>query len=164
MASGTPFLPSVADVLALDERHPAEVRSPRSCPIRRPRAARPAVQQIVRRPARLDPAHLQRFADAPVRSEVVQPADVRTDSGVVVTAGPFASLPATVEAILPDDRVKDAVRILDRPSCAEPGMADVQALWLAASRRNSPPPASALRAAVGAHALVVDGLNATYDY
>ena len=83
------------------------------------------VEQLVRRPARLDPARLQRFADALAISETVEPVGVRIGQDVVVMTGPFASFPAVVEAVLPGDRIKVALNILGRSSSIRLGIADI---------------------------------------
>jgi transcriptional antiterminator NusG len=80
---------------------------------------------LVRRVARLDPQALQRFFNALAEGEIVKPVGVEVGSNVVVMVGPFASFPATVEAILPNDRLKVAVSIFGRPSPVELGIADV---------------------------------------
>ena len=80
---------------------------------------------LVRRVARLDPQALQRFFNAVADGEIVKPVGVEVGSNVVVMVGPFASFPAIVEAILPNDRLKVAVSIFGRPSPVELGIADV---------------------------------------
>ncbi|KQP99896.1 hypothetical protein ASF59_10905 [Methylobacterium sp. Leaf121] len=80
---------------------------------------------MVMRPARLDPVALQRFVDAVVTGEIVAPLSVAEGSSVIVRAGPFASFPGTVEAILPGDRLKVAVSIFGRVTPVEVGLADV---------------------------------------
>ncbi len=114
-----------------DEAHLAEVRAQPGIAeiVSHPEIeAGPAgnVQQIVRRPARLDPEDLQRFLDALAAGEIVQPVGVRVGSSVVVMTGPFARFPATVDAILPGDRLRVAVIIFGQPSPVDLGMADVQ--------------------------------------
>ncbi|MDH2311443.1 hypothetical protein [Methylobacterium brachiatum] len=80
---------------------------------------------LVRRVARLDPKALQRFFDAVAEGEIVKPVGVEVGSNVVVMVGPFASFPAIVEAILPNDRLKITVSIFGHPSPVELGIADV---------------------------------------
>lgn len=80
---------------------------------------------MVMRPVRLDPEALQRFVDAVVTGEIVAPLSVAEGSSVIVQAGPFASFPGTVEAILPGDRLKVAVSIFGRVTPVEVGLADV---------------------------------------
>ncbi|GJD88204.1 Transcription termination/antitermination protein NusG [Methylobacterium hispanicum] len=129
----TPLIIRTVFIGVRDEAHLAEVRSQPGIAeiVSHPEAEAGLagnVQQIVRRPARLDPGDLQRFIDALAAGEIVQPVGVRVGSSVVVMTGPFASFPATVEAILPGDRLRVAVSIFGRPSAVELGMADVQAV------------------------------------
>lgn len=67
----------------------------------------------VLRPARLDPAELQRLADALAADEVVHPLGLQVGQSVIVVDGPFASFPAVVEEILPSEHPEDpeAVRL-----------------------------------------------------
>ena len=81
---------------------------------------------FVHKPARIEPAALQRFVNALADGEIVQPIGIKVGDDVVVMTGPFASFPAVVEQILPGDRVKVAVSIFGRPSVVELGIADVQ--------------------------------------
>lgn len=71
------------------------------------------VTGMVYRPAKLDPAALQRLADALAADEVVQPLGVAVGQSVLVIDGPFASFPAVVEEILPSAQPEDpkAVRL-----------------------------------------------------
>ena len=82
----------------------------------------------VRKPAQIAPEALQRFVNALAAGEIVQPIGISVGQSVVVMAGPFASFPAVVEQILPNDRVKVAVSIFGRPSPVELGIAEVQAV------------------------------------
>ena len=84
------------------------------------------IASMVMRPVRLDPEALQRFVDAVVTGEIVAPLSVAEGSSVIVRAGPFASFPGTVEAILPGDRLKVAVSIFGRTTPVEVGLADVE--------------------------------------
>jgi len=86
------------------------------------------IASIVMRPARLDPADLQRFVNALAKGEIVEPMGLKVGQSVLVLDGPFASFPAVVEAILPSDRVKVAVSIFGRPSPVELDIAQVQAV------------------------------------
>lgn len=86
------------------------------------------VTGLVMRPARLDPVRLQEFLDALAKNEIVQPVGIQVGQSVMVVAGPFASFPATVEAVLPGDRLRVAVSIFGRPSPVELGITDVQAV------------------------------------
>lgn len=71
------------------------------------------ISGLVYRPAKLDPAALQRLADALAADEVVQPLGVAVGQSVLVIDGPFASFPAVVEEILPSAQPEDpkAVRL-----------------------------------------------------
>lgn len=80
---------------------------------------------MVMRPARLDAEALQRFVDAVVSGEIVAPMSVGEGSSVIVRAGPFASFPGIVEAVLPGDRLKVSVSIFGRATPVEVGLADV---------------------------------------
>ena len=84
------------------------------------------ISGFVRKPARLDPAHLQRFVNALAKGEIVQPVGVSVGQNVVVTTGPFASFPAVVEALYANDRIKLAVSIFGGPSPVELGIAAMQ--------------------------------------
>lgn len=84
------------------------------------------VSGMVMRPAELDPVELQRFINAIAGSEIVEPMGVGVGSSVIVASGPFASFPATVEAILPGDRVKVALMIFGRASRLDLSLAEVQ--------------------------------------
>lgn len=70
----------------------------------------------VMRPARLDPAELQNFVDAIAKGEVAQPLGIKEGQSVIVRDGPFASFPAIVEAIFPNDRIRVALGIFGRSS------------------------------------------------
>lgn len=127
----TPLIIRTAFIGVRDEAHLAEVRSQPGVAeivLHAEVEAGPAgnVQQIVRRPAHLDPAHLKRFVDALAEGEIVQPVGVRAGSSVVVVTAPFAGYPATVEAILTGDRLRVAVSTFERAPPVELGMADVQ--------------------------------------
>lgn len=80
----------------------------------------------VLKPARLDAEGLQRFVDVIARGEIVEPVGIKAGQSVMVTTGPFATFPAVVEEILPNDRLKVAVSLFGRPSPVELGIADVQ--------------------------------------
>jgi len=80
----------------------------------------------VLQPARLDAEGLQRFVDVIARGEIVEPVGIKAGQSVMVTTGPFATFPAVVEGILPNDRLKVAVSLFGRPSPVELGIADVQ--------------------------------------
>ncbi|MCJ2034533.1 transcription termination/antitermination protein NusG [Methylobacterium sp. J-068] len=82
----------------------------------------------VLKPARLDAEGLQQFVDVLARGEIVEPVGIKTGQSVVVREGPFASFPAVVEAILPNDRLRVAVSLFGRPSPVELGIAEVQTL------------------------------------
>lgn len=84
------------------------------------------VSGLVMKPARLDPKGLQLFLDALAKNEIVQPVGIRPGQSVLVVAGPFASFPATVEELMPGDRVKVGISIFGRPTPAVLGIADVQ--------------------------------------
>ncbi|MGU3417667.1 hypothetical protein [Methylobacterium sp. D54C] len=84
------------------------------------------IEGLVMKPARLDPKALQGFMIALAAGEVVKPVGVGVGSQVLVVNGPFASFPATVEAVLPHDRIVVAVAIFGRLSSMELGIADVQ--------------------------------------
>lgn len=81
---------------------------------------------LVLKPARLDADGLQRFVDVIARGEIVEPVGIKPGQSVIVTTGPFATFPAIVEEILPNDRLKVAVSLFGRPSPVELGIADVQ--------------------------------------
>ena len=83
------------------------------------------IEGLVMKPARLDPKALQRFMIAVAAGEVVRPVGIAVGDQVMVVTGPFASFPAIVEAILPNDRIKVAVSIFGRPSPVVLGIADV---------------------------------------
>ncbi|GAA0262764.1 transcription termination/antitermination protein NusG [Methylorubrum aminovorans] len=102
--------PGVAEIVS----HPAPDTSPPG-----------NIAGMVMRPARLDPEALQRFVDALVSGEIVAPMSVGEGSSVIVRAGPFASFPGTVEAVLPGDRLKVSVSIFGRATPVEVGLADV---------------------------------------
>lgn len=78
------------------------------------------------KPARLDAEVLQQFVDVLARGEIVEPVGIKIGQNVVVREGAFASFPAVVEAILPNDRLRIAVSLFGRPSPVELGIADVQ--------------------------------------
>jgi len=80
----------------------------------------------VLKPARLDADGLQRFVDVIARGEIVEPVGIKAGQSVMVTTGPFATFPAVVEEILPNDRLKVAVSLFGRPSPVELGITDVQ--------------------------------------
>ena len=84
------------------------------------------IEGLVMKPARLDPAAVQRFMIALAAGEVVRPLGIGVGSQVLVLNGPFASFPGTVEEILPNDRIRVAVAIFGRASLVVLDIADVQ--------------------------------------
>lgn len=86
------------------------------------------VPGFVMRPARLDPAALQRFAEALAAGEITQPVGVKPGQNVVMLDGPFATFPGIVEELLPCDRVKVGVAIFGRSSPVEVGLAQIQVI------------------------------------
>ncbi|KQO88219.1 hypothetical protein ASF33_21885 [Methylobacterium sp. Leaf92] len=80
----------------------------------------------IMRPARLDPAELQRLADRLAEAEVVQPTGIRVGQSVLVREGPFASFPGVVEVIMPNDRVRVGVSLFGRMSAIVLDLAQVQ--------------------------------------
>ncbi|WP_311274818.1 transcription termination/antitermination NusG family protein [Methylobacterium sp. WCS2018Hpa-22] len=82
----------------------------------------------VLKPAQLDAEGLQRFVDRIAKGEIVEPVGIKIGQGVMVTDGPFASFPATVERILPDDRIAVSVSLFGRASPIELNIAQVQLL------------------------------------
>ncbi|KQO53605.1 hypothetical protein ASF32_14825 [Methylobacterium sp. Leaf91] len=82
----------------------------------------------VLKPARLNAEGLQRFVDRIAKGEIVEPVGIKIGQGVMVTDGPFASFPATVERILPDDRIAVSVSLFGRASLIELNIAQVQLL------------------------------------
>lgn len=84
------------------------------------------IVSLVMRPARLDPAELQRLADRLAEAEVVQTTGIRVGQSVLVREGPFASFPGVVEAIMPNDRVKVGVSLFGRMSPIVLDLAQVQ--------------------------------------
>lgn len=74
------------------------------------------VASLVMRPARLDPSELQRFADRLAEADVIQPTGISVGQSVLMREGPFASFPAVVEAILPNDSLRVAMSIFGRTS------------------------------------------------
>ncbi|KQT17707.1 hypothetical protein ASG40_16940 [Methylobacterium sp. Leaf399] len=127
----TPLLMRTVFIGVKDERHLAEARA---CPGLAEIVCHPEedtsvqgnVSGLVMKPARLDPVALQQFVQAIADGEIVQPVGVKVGQNVVVREGPFASFPATVEEILPHDRIKVAVSIFGRSSPIELGIAEVQ--------------------------------------
>ncbi|MHC2089447.1 transcription termination/antitermination protein NusG [Methylobacterium sp. CM6244] len=82
----------------------------------------------VLKPARLNAEGLQRFVDRIAKGEIVEPVGIKIGQGVMVTDGPFASFPATVERILPDDRIAVSVSLFGRASPIVLNIAQVQPL------------------------------------
>lgn len=86
------------------------------------------IVSLVMRPARLDPDELQRLADRLAEADIVQPTGINVGQSVLVREGPFAGFPATVEAILPNDRVRAAVSLFGRMSPIMLDLAHVQSV------------------------------------
>ncbi|WP_051439982.1 hypothetical protein [Methylobacterium sp. 10] len=82
----------------------------------------------VLKPAQLNAEGLQRFVDRIAKGEIVEPVGIKIGQGVMVVDGPFASFPATVERILPDDRIAVSVSLFGRASPIELNIAQVQLL------------------------------------
>ncbi|WP_155912034.1 transcription termination/antitermination NusG family protein [Methylobacterium sp. 77] len=80
----------------------------------------------VLKPALLDAEGLQRFVDRIAKGEIVAPMGISIGQQVLVIDGPFASFPAVVEDILPNDRVKVCISIFGRASPVDLDIAQVQ--------------------------------------
>lgn len=74
------------------------------------------IASLIMRPARLDPAELQRLVDKLAEAEIVRPTGVSVGQSVLVREGPFAGFPAVVDAMLPNDRIRVAMSIFGRAS------------------------------------------------
>lgn len=74
------------------------------------------IVSLVMRPARLDPDELQRLADRLAAADIIQPTGISVGQSVLVREGPLAGFPATVEAILPNDRIRVGVSFFGRMS------------------------------------------------
>ncbi|MFF8799542.1 MULTISPECIES: transcription termination/antitermination protein NusG [unclassified Methylobacterium] len=83
---------------------------------------------LVMRPARLDPDELQRLADRLAEADIAQPTGISVGQSVLVREGPFAGFPATVEAILPNDRIRVGVSLFGRMSPIMLDLAHVQSV------------------------------------
>ncbi|KQP82877.1 hypothetical protein ASF57_12135 [Methylobacterium sp. Leaf117] len=82
----------------------------------------------VLKPARLDALGLQRFVGRIAQGEIAEPVGIKVGQSVIVREGPFASFPAVVEVVLPNDRLRVAVSLFGRPSPVDLGIAEVQTL------------------------------------
>ncbi|ACL61438.1 transcription termination/antitermination protein NusG [Methylobacterium nodulans] len=91
------------------------------------------VTRVLRNPTRADMApmtisgpDMAAFVAAIGITEKRKPAGIAAGDRVVVQAGPFASFPAMVEEVLPNERLKVAVQIFGRATPFECGHADVR--------------------------------------
>lgn len=107
--------PGIAEVVANPEPEPDDT-------------AKGNIEGFVMKPARLDPAVLQQFANALARGEVVAPVGLSVGQSVLVREGPFAGFPGQIEELLPTGRIRVAVSIFGRASPVELDIAQVQAI------------------------------------
>ncbi|MCC0809063.1 hypothetical protein FPV16_23160 [Methylobacterium sp. W2] len=80
----------------------------------------------VLKPARLDPIALQHFANNVFKNEQPAPVVIAVGQRVIVTDGPFLSLPAEIEEVMPTGRVKVSVSMFGAPVPVELELAQVQ--------------------------------------
>lgn len=107
--------PGIAEIVSHPEPEPAHI-------------LKGNVEGFAMKPARLDPALLQQFANALARGEIIAPVGLSVGRSVFVREGPFASFPGVIEELLPAGRVRVAVSIFGRPAPVELDIAQVQAI------------------------------------